>query len=605
MSQESRTPRIHIKRCVELSSLQNEPSSAHNEPESSETSKKSVDISSLKEKYNIRLLRSYKEQTSAPQTVHFSEELESTIPETVDELKTENQKLKKKIAELKRQNSQMEIDFEEKLEKSQENINQMKKEIDFLANINQQFGDSGTESEIIPSKRLKGRKLKSKKIAKTNKGKRVFSNDSKEDTESDDEKNEKDTRNEMKTIIKTINSEFKLQKSLALKFRLSVTQLTKWLNNLRRVHVNNQQNNKKLRRIKAAKELFRKNDPNITDYDKESLLRMLADCAFLFPGESRTPRIHIKRCVELSSLQNEPSSAHNEPESSETSKKSVDISSLKEKYNIRLLRSYKEQTSAPQTVHFSEELESTIPETVDELKTENQKLKKKIAELKRQNSQMEIDFEEKLEKSQENINQMKKEIDFLANINQQFGDSGTESEIIPSKRLKGRKLKSKKIAKTNKGKRVFSNDSKEDTESDDEKNEKDTRNEMKTIIKTINSEFKLQKSLALKFRLSVTQLTKWLNNLRRVHVNNQQNNKKLRRIKAAKELFRKNDPNITDYDKESLLRMLADCAFLFPGGLRRTGYKPNNHKLKHLTARPIVAPVLPKQLMVMPPPIPF
>ncbi|RHZ62867.1 hypothetical protein Glove_334g23 [Diversispora epigaea] len=317
---------------VELSSLQNEPSSAHNEPESSETSKKSVDISSLKEKYNIRLPRLYKEQTSAPQTVHFSEELESTIPETVDELKTEE------IAELKRQNSQMEIDFEEKLEKSQENINQMKEEIDFLANINQQFdaendqliknlnrfrkyripesisvrsspGDSGTESEIIPSKCLKGRKLKSKKIAKTNKEKRVFGNDSEEeDTESDDEKNEKSARNEMKTIIKTIDSEFKLQKSLAPKFRPSVTQLTKWLNSihksrrataqmrnsgklpkdLRRVHANNRQNDKKIRRIKAAKELFRKNDPNITDYDKESLLRMLADRAFYSPEMSDT-----------------------------------------------------------------------------------------------------------------------------------------------------------------------------------------------------------------------------------------------------------------------------------------------------------------------------
>ncbi|RHZ57426.1 hypothetical protein Glove_388g5 [Diversispora epigaea] len=331
MSQESRTPRIHIKRRVKLSSLQNEPSSAHNEPESSETSKKSVDISSLKEKYNIRLLRSYKEQTSASQTVHFSEELESTIPETVDELKTENRKLKEEIAELKRQNSQMEIDFEEKLEKSQENINQMKEEIDFLANINQQFGDSGTESEIIPSKHPKGRKLKSKKIAKTNKGKRVFGNDSEEeDTESDDEKNEKGARNEMKTIIKTIDSEFslnydqtftsannceirrklipELQKSLAPKFRPSVTQLTKWLNsihksrratarmrnsgklpkNLRRVHANNRQNDKKLRRIKAAKELFRKNDPNITDYNKESLLRMLTDRAFHLPEMSDT-----------------------------------------------------------------------------------------------------------------------------------------------------------------------------------------------------------------------------------------------------------------------------------------------------------------------------
>ncbi|RHZ81873.1 hypothetical protein Glove_117g144 [Diversispora epigaea] len=360
MSQESRISRIHIKRHVELSSLQNEPSSAHNEPESSETSKKSVDISSLKEKYNIRLSRSYKEQTSAPQTVHFSEELESTILETVDDLKTENQKLKKEIAELKRQNSQMEIDFEEKLEKSQENINQMKEEIDFLANINQQFGaendqliknldrfrkyripesisvrsspgDSGTESEIIPSKRPKGRKLKSKKIAKTNKGKRVFGNDSEEeDTESDDEKNEKDARNEMKTIIKTINFEFslnydqtftsannceircklipELQKSLALKFRPSVTQLTKWLNSIHksrratarmrnsekllkdlcRVHANNRQNDKKLCRIKVAKELFRKNDPNIIDYDKESLLRMLADRTFHSPEMSDT-----------------------------------------------------------------------------------------------------------------------------------------------------------------------------------------------------------------------------------------------------------------------------------------------------------------------------
>ncbi|RHZ70345.1 hypothetical protein Glove_272g7 [Diversispora epigaea] len=270
MSQESRTPQIHIKRCVELSSLQNEPSSAHNEPESFETSKKS--ISSLKEKYNIRLPRSYKEQTSAPQTVHFSEELESTIPETVDELKTENQKLKKEIAKLKRQNSQMEIDFEEKLEK------------------------------------------------------KVFGNDSEEeDTELDDEKNEKDARNEMKTIIKTINSEFslnydqtftnanncrklipELQKSLAPKFRPSVTQLTKWLNSihksrrvtarmrnsgkllkdLRRVHANNRQNDKKLHRIKVTKELFRKNDPNITDYDKELLLRMLTDRAFHSPEMS-------------------------------------------------------------------------------------------------------------------------------------------------------------------------------------------------------------------------------------------------------------------------------------------------------------------------------
>ncbi|RHZ67055.1 hypothetical protein Glove_303g40 [Diversispora epigaea] len=192
-----------------------------------------------------------------------------------------------------------------------------------------------------------------------------------------------------------------LQKSLAPKFRPSVTQLTKWLNSihksrratarmrnsgklpkdLRRVHANNRQNDKKFCRIKAAKELFRKNDPNITDYNKESLLRIANNC----------------------------------------------------------------------------------------------KIRRKL---------------------------------------------------IPE----------------------------------------------------------LQKSLAPKFRPSVTQLTKWLNSihksrratarmrnsgklpkdLRRVHANNRQNDKKFCRIKAAKELFRKNDPNITDYNKESLLRMLANRTFHSP-----------------------------------------
>ncbi|RHZ75279.1 hypothetical protein Glove_216g172 [Diversispora epigaea] len=238
----------------------------------------------------------------------------------------------------------------------------MKEEIDFLANINQQFsaendqliknldrfrkyripesisspGDSGTESEIIPSKRPKGRKLKSKKIAKINKGKRVFDNDSEEDTESNDEKNEKDARNEMKTIIKTINSEFslnydqtftsannceircklipELQKSLAPKFRLSVTQLTKWLNSIHKsqrttARMRNSEKllkdlrHKKLRRIKAAKELFRKNDPNIIDYDKESLLRMLANRAFHSPEMSDTDEEdHSKTVVNVYDL---------------------------------------------------------------------------------------------------------------------------------------------------------------------------------------------------------------------------------------------------------------------------------------------------------------
>ncbi|RHZ76725.1 hypothetical protein Glove_194g51 [Diversispora epigaea] len=292
-----------------LSSLQNEPSSAHNEPESSETSKKSVDIFSLKEKYNIHLPRSYKEQTSAPQTVHFLKELESTIPETVDELKTENQKLKKEIAEFK----------------SAENDQLIK-------NLN----------------RFRKYRILKSILVRSSPGKRVFGNDSEEeDTESDDEKNEKDVRisnsNEMKTIIKTINSEFsfnydqtftsannceirrKLIQSLVPKFRPSVTQLTKWLNSIHKSRratarmcnsgkllkdlrcVYHQELNinvlKKLCLIKVAKELFRKNDPNITDYNKESLLRMLADRVFHSPEMSDTDEEdHSKTVVNVYDL---------------------------------------------------------------------------------------------------------------------------------------------------------------------------------------------------------------------------------------------------------------------------------------------------------------
>ncbi|RHZ77054.1 hypothetical protein Glove_186g70 [Diversispora epigaea] len=105
MSQELRISRIHIKRCVELSSLQNESSFIHN-----------IRFWHLEFRHSDFEF-GWQEQTFAPQTVHFSEKLKNTIPETVDELKTENRKLKEEIVKLKRQNSQIEIDFEKKIKK--------------------------------------------------------------------------------------------------------------------------------------------------------------------------------------------------------------------------------------------------------------------------------------------------------------------------------------------------------------------------------------------------------------------------------------------------------------------------------------------------------
>ncbi|RHZ85497.1 hypothetical protein Glove_65g47 [Diversispora epigaea] len=77
----------------------------------------------------------------------------------------------------------------------------------------------------------------------------------------------------------------------------------KLLKDLCRIHANNRQNDKKLRHIKAAIELFRKNDPNITEYDKESLLRMLADCTFHSPEISDTDEEdHSKTVVNVYDL---------------------------------------------------------------------------------------------------------------------------------------------------------------------------------------------------------------------------------------------------------------------------------------------------------------
>ncbi|RHZ51698.1 hypothetical protein Glove_475g32 [Diversispora epigaea] len=77
----------------------------------------------------------------------------------------------------------------------------------------------------------------------------------------------------------------------------------KLLKDLCRVYTNNRQNDKKLCRIKAVKELFRKNDLNITDYNKESLLRMLADRAFYSPEMSDTnEENHLKTVVNVYDL---------------------------------------------------------------------------------------------------------------------------------------------------------------------------------------------------------------------------------------------------------------------------------------------------------------
>ncbi|POG57631.1 hypothetical protein GLOIN_2v1849153 [Rhizophagus irregularis DAOM 181602=DAOM 197198] len=126
---------------------------------------------------------------------------------------------------------------------------------------------------------------------------------------------------------------------------------------------------------------------------------------------------------------------------------------------------------------------------------------------------------------------------------------------------------------------------------------------MKMILKTIkpndnlddNEMFNSPKNVEIRSRLipelrramfpnykpSVAQLTNWFSALykslrsqtqlkksgksdedsRRVHNNSRVQNKKLRRIKAAKDLYRKSDERIIGYEKHQLLKMLANRSY--------------------------------------------
>ncbi|GET67015.1 hypothetical protein GLOIN_2v1840618 [Rhizophagus irregularis DAOM 181602=DAOM 197198] len=134
----------------------------------------------------------------------------------------------------------------------------------------------------------------------------------------------------------------------------------------------------------------------------------------------------------------------------------------------------------------------------------------------------------------------------------------------------------------------------------------DLKIEMKMILKTIkpndnlddNETFNSPKNVEIRSRLipelrramfpnykpSVAQLTNWLSALhksrrsqtqlkksgksdedsRRVHNNSRVQNKKLRRIKAAKDLYRKSDERIIGYEKRQLLKMLANRSYHSP-----------------------------------------
>ena len=81
MSQNPKTPRVPAKRRASTSET------SPIEPEFLDTFRRSVDINSIKERYDIRLSIGYDKQVSTSQSIHFAEEIVNPISNTEEELK--------------------------------------------------------------------------------------------------------------------------------------------------------------------------------------------------------------------------------------------------------------------------------------------------------------------------------------------------------------------------------------------------------------------------------------------------------------------------------------------------------------------------------------
>uniref|UniRef100_U9UEW4 Uncharacterized protein n=1 Tax=Rhizophagus irregularis (strain DAOM 181602 / DAOM 197198 / MUCL 43194) TaxID=747089 RepID=U9UEW4_RHIID len=189
------------------------------------------------------------------------------------------------------------------------------------------------------------------------------------------------------------------------------------------------------------------------------------------------------------------------------------------------------------------------------------------------------------------------------------GDSSKCRKITKSKKSISKKAKGSKMKRMNRydAEEYSPESSLENISETSDKEEMDEVNiEMKTILKGVNEENglnyketfnslgnlkvrgrlikELRENMAPKYHPSVNQLTKWLDSIhksrrfqaklkltgkiegdhRRVYCNSRLNDKKFRRIKVAKDLFKKHDKRIENYDERSLLKMLSDRYYHFP-----------------------------------------
>ncbi|GET63389.1 hypothetical protein GLOIN_2v1840618 [Rhizophagus irregularis DAOM 181602=DAOM 197198] len=306
-----------------------------------------------------------------------------------------------------------------------------------------------------------------------------------------------------------------------------------------------------------------------------------------------------------------PDSSNTQPPSAAPSHERVQ--SVKERYkNLRLPVRY--QTNEP-------------TRDDDDASTENRRLSQEVSDLRAKCLQLERRNNELTKHTAvvaTEIARLREDNEFLAGIR---SSSESLDFIDVSEERLAKRFKSDGSKKVKKTVHYAENQPKEEQEEQREKearvcnfvilgrivqslyfytNCSDLKIEMKMILKTIkpndnlddNETFNSPKNVEIHSRLipelrramfpnykpSVAQLTNWLSALhksrrsqtqlkksgksdedsRRVHNNSRVQNKKLRRIKAAKDLYRKSDERIIGYEKCQLLKMLANRSYHSP-----------------------------------------
>ncbi|RGB27601.1 hypothetical protein C1646_768894 [Rhizophagus diaphanus] len=199
-----------------------------------------------------------------------------------------------------------------------------------------------------------------------------------------------------------------------------------------------------------------------------------------------------------------------------------------------------------------------------------------------------MELQYRVDKLNKELEESKELNEMLIKINEEFGK---ENDILyerinfyknlrmprsMKKSLKPKRKHQRNNDSENSDDKIFDMDVEMDErdEKDDknEKNDKDVRMEMKTILKTMPAKFDLDYDQTFMSKINVDiRKKRSRNNYKKkgkldsddcyLHANGRMNDKKIRRLKAAKALYNKDDTRIAHYEKQEIINIIQDIRY--------------------------------------------